>query len=123
MHLGSCGGYSHISLPLDDVNQLPRILVQLELQFAFLVDDELRGREKSTATLAFVFRIELDFTGGQIEILRLSILIGFAERDPAICKKTNGSAGRGHNFSNEAKIVSNCARDLYPTHVFHFFKS
>jgi hypothetical protein len=33
---------------------LPGILVKLELQLSFLIDDELRGREESTVTLAFV---------------------------------------------------------------------
>ena len=93
------------------------------LQFAFLVDDELCGREKSTATLALVFVIQVDFTGRQIETLRLGIPMGFTESNLAVRKKTDGSAGRGHNFSNKAKVVSNCARDLYPTHAFHLFKS
>src|SRR2546426_9601721 len=49
--------YCAISLPLDNVRQPPGILVKLELQLTFLIDDELRGREKNTFTLVLVFII------------------------------------------------------------------
>ena len=35
-------------------DQLPGILVKLELELSFLIDDELRGRENNTVTLLLV---------------------------------------------------------------------
>src|ERR1700739_4454139 len=56
--------YCTISLPLDDVSQLPGVLVKLKLQLSFLIDDELRGREENTVTLVLVLIIQVDLTGG-----------------------------------------------------------
>src|SRR4029077_10518536 len=81
-------------VPLDDVRQPPGILVQLELQLSLLVDDELSGREKHAFTLALVFIIHGECTGGEIEALRLRIPVGFAESNLAAGNKTDGSAGR-----------------------------
>lgn len=44
-------------LPLDDVSQFPRILVEFPLQLAFLVDNQLCGGEEDTRTFVFVFVI------------------------------------------------------------------
>src|SRR5258706_3593854 len=112
-----------ISIPLDDVRQLPAILVKLPLQLPFLIDDELRGGEKNTATLALVFFINGDFTGSQIETLRLGTPITFAESNLSVRDKTDGPAGRRYDFPDEAKIQSNCARDRYSAHAFHRLQS
>src|SRR5215467_4999557 len=90
------------SLPLDDVRQLPGILVKLPLQLAFLIDDELGGREKNTAALVLVVIVDVDFASGQIETLRLSAPIRFAESDLAVRNKSNGRAGRRNDLADEA---------------------
>src|SRR5689334_20033159 len=83
-----------ISIPLDDISQPPGILVKLPLQLTFLIDDELRSGEKNAVTLALVFIVDIDFTGGQIETLCLRIPIGFAESNLAVRNKADGFAGR-----------------------------
>lgn len=42
------------SVPFDDVNELPRILIELPLQLALLIDDQLRGREENTVALVLI---------------------------------------------------------------------
>src|SRR5882672_3068777 len=111
-----------MSIPLDDVHQLPRILVKLPLQLAFLIHDELSGRKKNTVTLALVFIINVDLTGGQIETFRLGTPITFAKCNLAVGNKTDGPAGRRYNLPDEAKIESKCAGDRYPTDTFHLLK-
>src|SRR3954469_7818318 len=55
------------SIPLEDVSQSPRILIKLPLQLSFLVDDELRGREKNPVTFIPVFIVNIEFTSSQIK--------------------------------------------------------
>ena len=62
-----------LGIPLDDVSQPPGVLVELPLQLSFFIDDELRGREENTVALALVAIIYVDFTGSQVETLRLAV--------------------------------------------------
>jgi hypothetical protein len=110
------------SLPLDDVSQLPGILVKLPLQLAFLVDDELRGREENSAALALIFIVQVDFAGSQTETLRLRIPIRFAKGNLAISDKADGSPGRRQNFPDVAKVVPERAGDRYSAYALHLLK-
>ena len=76
-------------VPLDDVSEPPGILVKLELQLAFLVDDELRGREKNTVTLVLV--------------LIVIVYVGSADR-----------SGTGKNYSPSSEFA-NSLRRAYKT--------
>lgn len=42
------------TVPIDDVDQLPGILSELELKLSLFVDDQLGGRIENTGTLALV---------------------------------------------------------------------
>jgi len=112
-----------ISIPVNDVSQPPAILVKLPLQLTFLVDNELRSWEKSAVTLAFVFIIQIDFTGSQIETLCLGTPITLAESNLAAGNKTDDLARRRQDLPDEAKFVPKRAGDLYPAYASHLLKS
>ena len=59
--------HCELSIPLEDVSQSPRVLIKLPLQLSFLVDDELRGREKNPVTFIPVFIVYVEFTSSQIK--------------------------------------------------------
>src|SRR6201987_3340603 len=114
--------YCSISFPLDNVSQFPGILVKLELQLSFLIDDELRGRKENTVTVVLVLTIQVDLTGGQIETLCLGTPIGFSEGNLSVSNPTDGPAGRRDNLPYVAKIVPKVAGDRYPAHAFHLLE-
>ena len=55
------------AFPVDDVDKIPGILSQLELQLAVRIDGQLRGRIKNTSALVLFLVVEVEFAGGQIE--------------------------------------------------------
>src|SRR5262249_52488458 len=90
------------SLPLDYIDQFPGVLFELELQFAFVINDELCCWIENTLTLAFVLIVEPDFACRKIKALRLRRRIALAEGDPAVGHKADGATSRAQNLPNEA---------------------
>src|SRR5450755_4816112 len=108
------------ALPVDNVVQSPRILVQIKLQFSVLVDKELGGWIQHAGTLALVLVIDVDLASGKVKALRLRIRISFSERDLAVGDELDGAAGRGWNHADEAYVITQRAGNLDAAHRFHF---
>src|SRR3954463_13098501 len=79
-------------IPVDDIHQFPRILTQLPLQLAIVVNDELRCRIQHPGTLVLILIVNINLASSQVESLRLCILEGLPEGNPAIGNKTNPTA-------------------------------
>src|SRR6516164_4061561 len=67
------------ALPIDDIDQFPGILIELELNLPFFVHCELTQGIKNTGALALVLIVEIKFTGSEVEGLRFCIPVNFAE--------------------------------------------
>src|ERR1039457_1839520 len=110
------------SLPINNAPKSPWVLIEIELQFPILVDDQLSRRIQDSGTLALVLSVQVQLPCSQIETLRPTICPCFPEGDWPAGNKSNLSSGGCFNEPNEAQIVSQCTGDLYAAHRFHFEK-
>ena len=55
------------SCPIENVNQIPRVLVQIPLQLALRVEDELGRWIEDACALALILVVEVEYAGRQIE--------------------------------------------------------
>jgi hypothetical protein len=94
------------SLPVENIHQFPGILIEVNLQLPLLIDHELCGRIQDTRALVFVLVIQVDFTGRQVEGLRLGIGPNFAEAKLPIGNKADFSSGRSLNQTDETAVVA-----------------
>jgi hypothetical protein len=98
-------------VPIDNIHELPRILVELELELPFFVYDQLgRGVEESTA-LVFVGIVNFDLTRRQVVCCGLRIVISFTESDHAVGDEANLSARWRWDEPDETEVVANRAGD------------
>ena len=72
------------TLPVDDIAEPPRVLVQIELQIAVFVDQQLGGRIQDAGALALVLVIEIYLASRQVKALGLRIRVGLTEGDLAV---------------------------------------
>ena len=85
--------------PIEDVREPPRVLAQIQLQFALFIKDELRLGIEGARALALVLVIDVDEASGEIEGLRLGVEEGFAKADlpigraslPTLCPRMSCS--------------------------------
>src|ERR1700693_44550 len=77
------------SFPIDNVYQLPGILTEVYLQLSFFIDHELSGRIQQTRILTLVLVVQVEFTCGQVEGLRLGVKKGFTEFNLTVSDKAN----------------------------------
>jgi hypothetical protein len=71
-------------VPVDDIDKLPGIFVELEFDLPLFVNDQLsRGIQKANA-LVFVRVVDLDFASGQVVCSRLGIVIRLTESELAV---------------------------------------
>src|SRR5580700_5539680 len=59
------------ALPVDDIAQSPRILVQIKLQITVLVDDQLSCRIQDASAFALVLIVDVDLACGKVKALGL----------------------------------------------------
>ena len=62
------------ALPVDDIDQFPGILIELELNLALFVHGQLTQGIKNAGALALVLIVEIKFASSEVEGLRLCIL-------------------------------------------------
>src|SRR6185437_4173623 len=82
-----------VSLPVDNVRQSPRILIQVHLQFTLFVNNELRKRIDLARALALVLVVDVEDAGGQVIRHRLTVRPGFSHANLAIRDKHDPSSG------------------------------
>src|SRR5215469_3765659 len=94
------------AFPVDDINEIPGILTQLELELAFLVDDELRGRVEEASAFVFFLIIEIEFPSGQIEGLALRIKKGLTKANLTIGNKADFATGGSRDHADKADVIA-----------------
>jgi len=55
------------ALPVDDVDQFPRILIELELNLALFIHGELASGIENASALALVCIVDIEFPSGEVE--------------------------------------------------------
>src|ERR1700730_11826056 len=97
------------TVPIEDVDQLPGILAELELELPLFVDDQLGSRVENAAALLLVRVVQVKFASGQIEGLALGVVVGFTESDPTVGSEPDLAAGWRGNQGNVVEVVANRA--------------
>src|SRR5437899_1880885 len=110
------------TVPIDDVDQLPGILAELELKLTLFVDDQLGSGVKDSAALLLVRVVQIKFASGQIEGFALSVVVGFTESDPAVGGEPDPAAGWRRNQGNVVEVVAKCAGDGNAANRLHLFQ-
>src|SRR5277367_1517286 len=98
--------YSSGSLPIDQIRQSPGVLIEVQLQFAFFVDDQLRRGIELPRAFALVLIVEFEYAGSQIEGHRLTVRPGLAHANLAIGRKNNLSASWRGGHHDVGAIVA-----------------
>src|SRR5258708_3609044 len=74
-------------VPIDNVGELPSILIKLELELPLFVNDQLGRRVENSAALILVGIVNFDLARGQIVCSGLGVVISFTESDHAVGNK------------------------------------
>src|SRR5580698_11648344 len=61
------------ALPVDDVDQFPRILIELELNLTLFVHGELASGIEDAGAFALVGVVDVELAGGEVKGLRLRV--------------------------------------------------
>src|SRR5438445_5540315 len=77
------------SLPIDNVNQVPRVPNNVPLQVAVLIDHELGCRVQDARALAFVRVVQVKFSSRQIVGGRSGVPVHLTESEEAVGDKAN----------------------------------
>jgi hypothetical protein len=99
------------TLPVNDVDEFPGILIELELELALLVDGELASGIQDAGALALVGIVDVELAGGEVEGLRLRVGIDFAEAELAIGDPANLASSWSGNHADEGDVVAQSAGD------------
>src|SRR5438067_2068027 len=67
------------SCPIEDVGESPGVLIQVQLQLALFIEDQLRRGIELAGALALVLGVEFEDAGSQTEGLRLGVGVGFTK--------------------------------------------
>src|SRR5690348_3721892 len=98
------------AFPVENIDQLPGVLIEVNLQLTLLIDHELGGGIQDACALVFVLVVQVDFAGSQVEGLRLGICQNLAEAKLPIGNKADFSSGRSLNQADETAVVAESAR-------------
>src|ERR1700741_4240676 len=109
-------------VPIDNIREPPRILVELELELPFFVYDQLGRRVEESTALVFVGIVNFDLTGRQVVRFGLCIVISFTESDHAVGDKANLSARWRWDDPDETEVVANRAGDRNTADGLHLRK-
>src|SRR5689334_10863615 len=98
-------------VPIDDVDELPGIFVELEFELPLFVDDQLCCGKENTSALILVGIVDVDFTCSQVVSGGLGVVIRFTESQRAVGDKANLAARWRRNQTDETKVVAGRASD------------
>ena len=101
-------------VPVDDANQIPVVLIELKLELALFVDDQLGSRVKNARALVFVGIVQVEFAGRQVVGGGSGVVTSFGESDRAVGGKANFAARVGADQPNMARLLSSCAGMIQP---------
>src|SRR6266446_3239581 len=107
------------SLPIDNVNQVPRVPNKIHLQVAVLIDHELGCRVQDARALAFVRVVQIKFSSRQIVGGRSGVPVHLTESEEAVSDKANLPSSWGWNHSDVTAVIPQSARDLNVPRGFH----
>src|SRR5579862_2000829 len=71
-------------VPVDNVGELPGILVELKLKLAILVDDQLRSWVENARALVLVRIVQVEFASGQVVGDGSGVTISFTESNQPV---------------------------------------
>ena len=74
------------AFPIENIDQLPGVLIEVDLQPPALIHHELGLRKQYARSLIFVLVVQVDFAACQVEGLRL----GIAEENLRLCRQDDG---------------------------------
>ena len=72
------------SLPIDEIGEAPRVLAEVDLQLALIVENELCRGEKHARALRLVLIVELQLTAAEVKGLALGIRECLAKPDQTV---------------------------------------
>ena len=98
-------------VPVDDANQIPVVLIELKLELALFVDDQLGSRVKNARALVFVGIVQVEFAGRQVEGFCCGVVTSFDESDRAVGGEANFAARVGADQPNISEVRANGAGD------------
>ena|ERR1700680_298933 len=98
------------SLPIDNVNQVPRVPNEIHLQVAVLIDHELGCRVQDARALAPVRVVQVEFAGRQVGGGRSGVPVHLTESEEAVGDKANLPSSRGWNHSDVTAVVPQSTR-------------
>src|ERR1700758_1904274 len=107
-------------IPVYDAHEFPGVLVKLELELAFLIDDQLSGRVEKARALFLVGVVQVEFACGQIISGGIRTSIDFAKSDSSVGGKANFTTRISADQANVSEVRSGRARDGYTTDGLHF---
>src|ERR1700720_3721954 len=107
------------SFPIDNVYELPSILIELKLQLPLFVDHELSCGIQHTCAFTLVRVVQVEFSGCQVEGTGLRVPINFTESEQAVGDEANLATSRSRYHLDETEVVAKCAGDRYTAHSFH----
>src|ERR1700675_4426107 len=110
------------SLPIDDVNQLPRIPNEIHLQLPLLIDLELGGRVQHARALAFVRVVQIEFASRQVVGRRSGVPINLTESEQAVSNEANLPPSGCLDHPDVTAVIPQSARDLDVARRFHLAK-
>src|ERR1700741_5077832 len=110
-------------VPIDDICQLPRVLVELKLQLPFLVDDQLGGGKQDAGAFVLIGIVDFDFAGGEVVVPGSCVVPSFCKPDHAVSGKANLTAGRGFDQADVTEVVPNSSGNGNAAHSPHFGES
>src|SRR4029077_12531276 len=108
------------AFPVDDIDQFPGILIELELNLALFVQGQLASGIENAGALALVGVVDVEFTGGEVKGLRLCVGVDFSEAKQAIGNPADFAAGGSGNHADEGDVVTQSAGDRAVADGAHF---
>src|SRR6266446_6493188 len=107
------------SLPIDNVNQVPRVPNEIHLQLPLLIDHELGCRIQDARAFALVRVVQVEFASRQVVGGRSGVPVHLTESQEAVSDKANLPPSWGWNHADVTAVIPQSARDLDVTRRFH----
>src|SRR5216684_3041961 len=107
------------SLPIDNVNQVPRVPNEIHLQLPLLVDHELGCRVQDARALALVGVVQVELASRQVVGGRSGVPVHLTESEEAVSDKANLPSSWAWNHSDVTAVIPQSARDLNVPRGFH----
>src|SRR5262249_18964265 len=111
------------ALPVDEVRQSPGILVEIPLQLALFVENQLRRRIKHPRALALILVVQIQNARSEIEGLRLAVGPCLGKPDLAAGEKDNLPARRCRDHLDIGAVIAQRPGNLDVTYRLHLRES